>query len=60
MRFEAFSRRPVEQRGDCLVIGVFERAQLGPIGAAVNTGLRGRIAALLARGDFAAARTRRC
>jgi leucyl aminopeptidase len=53
MRFEAFSRRAVEQRGDCLVIGAFERGQLGPVGTAVNTGLRGRIAALLARGDFA-------
>ncbi|MGH8206241.1 MAG: leucyl aminopeptidase [Steroidobacteraceae bacterium] len=52
MRFEAFSRRAVQQRGDCLVIGAFERGELGPIAAAVNTGLRGRIAALLARGDF--------
>jgi len=53
MRFEAFSRRAVQQRGDCLVIGVFERGELGPLGTAVNSALRARISALLARGDFA-------
>ncbi|HEX4025451.1 MAG TPA: leucyl aminopeptidase [Steroidobacteraceae bacterium] len=52
MRFEAFSRRPVQQRGDCLVIGAFERGELGPIGTTVNTALRGRISTLLSRGDF--------
>ena len=52
MRFEAFNRRAAEQRSDCLVIGVFERGELGPVAASVNSALRGRIAALLSRGDF--------
>ncbi|HTW74297.1 MAG TPA: leucyl aminopeptidase [Steroidobacteraceae bacterium] len=52
MRFEAFNRRAARQRADCLVIGVFERGELGPIAAAVNGALRGRLAALLSRGDF--------
>ena len=29
MRFEAFSRQAAEQRSDCLVIGAFERGELG-------------------------------
>src|SRR6185437_12037211 len=52
MRFEAFNRRAAEQRADCLVIGVFERGELGPVAASVNSALRGRVAALLSRGDF--------
>jgi leucyl aminopeptidase len=52
MRFEAFTRRAAAQRTDCLVIGVFERAELGPVGSSVNGALRGRLASLLARGDF--------
>jgi leucyl aminopeptidase len=52
MRFEAFSRRAAEQRSDCLVIGVFERAELGPEALAVDRALRRRLRALLARGDF--------
>lgn len=53
MRFEAFTRRAAAQRADCLVIGVFERSELGPVGSSVNSALRGRLASLLARGDFA-------
>ena len=52
MRFEAFSRRAAEQRSDCLVIGAFERAELGPEALAVDRAMRGRVRALLARGDF--------
>ena len=52
MRFEAFSRRAAEQRCDCLVIGAFERAELGPEALAVDRTMRGRVRALLARGDF--------
>jgi leucyl aminopeptidase len=52
MRFEAFSRRAAEQRSDCLVIGVFERAELGAEAQAVDRAMRGRLHALLARGDF--------
>jgi len=52
MRFEAFSRRAAEQRCDCLVIGAFERAELGPEASAVDRAMRGRVRALLTRGDF--------
>ncbi len=52
MRFEAFSRKAAQQRCDCLVIGVFERAELGPEALAVDRAMRGRVRALLARGDF--------
>jgi leucyl aminopeptidase len=52
MRFEAFSRKAAEQRCDCLVIGAFERAELGPEALAVDRAMRGRVRALLARGDF--------
>jgi leucyl aminopeptidase len=52
MRFEAFSRRAATQRGDCLVIGAFERGELGPEGAAVDRALRGRVRRLLGNGDF--------
>ncbi len=61
MRFEAFSRRAAEQRGDCLVIGAFERGELGPIAAAVNTGAaRPRAAPCSRAATSPAARTRRC
>lgn len=52
MRFDAFSRRAAEQRSDCLVIGVFERAELGTEAQAVDRTMRGRVRSLLARGDF--------
>jgi leucyl aminopeptidase len=52
MRFEAFRRRAAQQRSDCLVIGVFERAELGTEAQAVDRAMRGRVRALLARGDF--------
>jgi leucyl aminopeptidase len=52
MRFEAFSRKAAEQRVDCLAIGVFERAELGPEAQVVDRSMRGRVRALLARGDF--------
>jgi len=52
MRFEAFSRRAAAQRSDCLVIGVFERGELGTQGAALDRSVRGRVRRLLASGDF--------
>jgi leucyl aminopeptidase len=52
MRFEAFSRRAADQRCDCLVIGAFEQGELGTEGAAVDRATRGRVKALLSRGDF--------
>jgi len=52
MRFEAFSRKAADQRCDCLVVGVFERGELGSEAQAVDRAMRGRLRALLARGDF--------
>jgi leucyl aminopeptidase len=52
MRFEAFSRKASEQRSDCLVIGVFERAEMGPQTAAVDRASRGRLRLLLTSGDL--------
>jgi leucyl aminopeptidase len=52
MRFEAFSRKATEQRSDCLVIGAFERAELGDEGSGVDRALQGRLRTLLTRGDF--------
>ena len=52
MRFEVFSRRAAAQRGDCLVIGAFERGELGAEASALDRSLRGRVRRLLASGDF--------
>ena len=52
MRFDAFSRKAADQRSDCLVIGTFERGELGPEATSVDRALRGRVRALLMRGDF--------
>ncbi len=52
MRFEAFSRKAADQRCDCLVIGTFERGELGAEAAAVDRATRGRVRGLLSRGDF--------
>ncbi|HYC09126.1 MAG TPA: leucyl aminopeptidase, partial [Steroidobacteraceae bacterium] len=38
---------------DCLVLGVFEEAQLGAAGASVDAACGGRLKKLLQRGDFA-------
>src|ERR1700733_12738303 len=52
MRFDAFGRKAADQRSDCLVIGTFERGELGPEAATVDRAMRGRVRALLTRGDF--------
>src|SRR6202050_107819 len=52
MRFDAFSRPAAAQRGDCLVIGAFERGELGAEGSIVDRSLRGRVRRLLRSGDF--------
>ncbi len=52
MRFDAFSRKAADQRCDCLVIGTFERGEIGSAAQAVDRATRGRVRALLARGDF--------
>src|SRR5579872_364895 len=52
MRFDASSRAAAQLRTDCLVIGAFERAELGAGASAIDRTLRGRVRTLLARGDF--------
>ena len=52
MRFDAFSRKAAEQRSDCLIVGAFERAELGPTATAIDRSMRGRLRSLLAAGDF--------
>jgi leucyl aminopeptidase len=52
MRFEAFSRKAAEQRSDCLVVGVFERGELGTEATSVDQAMKGRLRALLGAGDF--------
>src|SRR6185437_16249959 len=52
MRFDAFERRAAQVRADCLVVGVFERGEIGTITATVNTALNGRLLQWLRRGDF--------
>ncbi len=53
MEFSAFSGKAVEQRADCLVIGVFEAGELGTEARAVDRAVGGRLKNLLRRGDFA-------
>jgi leucyl aminopeptidase len=52
MRFEAYSGSPASQRGDCLIVGVFDDRQLGETGTGVDRALRGPLRRLLDRGDF--------
>ena len=57
MRFEAFSRKAAEQRSDCLVVGIFERAELGAVATTVDRSMRGRLRSLLTAGDFSGSRS---
>jgi len=52
MEFTAYSGRTVDQRSDCLVIGVYEARELGDEARAVDRAVGGRIRNLLRRGDF--------
>jgi leucyl aminopeptidase len=52
MRFEASSRAAAQLRSDCLVLGAFERGELGTSAATIDRKLRGRVRALLSSGDF--------
>src|SRR5579862_1939504 len=52
MRFEASSRAAAQLRSDCLVLGAFERGELGSSTTSIDRTLRGRIRALLSSGDF--------
>jgi leucyl aminopeptidase len=53
MRYEAYSGSPVAQRGDCLVVGVFDDRSLGELGREADRALKGALTRLLKRGDFA-------
>jgi leucyl aminopeptidase len=52
MRFEASSRAAAQLRSDCLVLGAFERGELGTSASTIDRAMRGRIRTLLASGDF--------
>jgi leucyl aminopeptidase len=52
MRFEASSRAAAQLRSDCLVLGTFERGELGTSASIIDRAMRGRIRTLLASGDF--------
>jgi leucyl aminopeptidase len=53
MEFGVWTKGLATLAVDCLVIGVFEEAQLGALGASVDAAAGGRLRKLLARGDFA-------
>jgi leucyl aminopeptidase len=53
MQFLAYSGKALDQRTDCLVVGVFEKRELGTEARAVDRAVGGRLKSLLGRGDFA-------
>ena len=53
MQFSAYSGKALDQRTDCLVVGVFEARELGNQARAVDRAVGGRLKNLLSRGDFA-------
>jgi len=53
MEFGVWTKGLATLAVDCLVIGVFEEAQLGALGGSVDAATGGRLRKLLARGDFA-------
>jgi len=53
MEFGVWTKGLATLAVDCLVLGVFEEAQLGAQGASVDAACGGRLRKLLARGDFA-------
>ena len=52
MQFSAYSGKVLEQRADCLVVGVYETRELGGEARAVDRAVGGRLKNLLSRGDF--------
>jgi len=52
MRFETWSKGIATLDVDCLVVGVFEEAELSEEAAAVDSACGGRLKTLLDRGDF--------
>jgi leucyl aminopeptidase len=53
MEFGVWTKGLATLSVDCLVLGVFEEAQLGAQGGSVDAACGGRLRKLLARGDFA-------
>ena len=53
MHFSAYSGKTVEQRADCLVVGVYETRILGAEARVLDRAAGGRVRKLLQRGDFA-------
>ena len=53
MQFSAYSGPSIDQRAECLVIGVYEAREMGPAARNVDRAVGGRIKTLLQRGDFA-------
>ncbi len=53
MQFSAYSGETVEQRADCLVVGVYETRVLGAEAKLLDRAAGGRLRKLLQRGDFA-------
>jgi leucyl aminopeptidase len=53
MEFGVWTKGLATLAVDCLVVGVFEEAELGAHGASVDAACGGRLKKLLARGDFA-------
>jgi leucyl aminopeptidase len=53
MQFSAYGGKALDQRTDCLVVGVFEARELGSEARSVDRAVGGRLKNLLSRGDFA-------
>ena len=53
MEFGVWTKGLATLKVDCLVVGVFEEAELGGEGRSVDAACGGRLGKLLARGDFA-------
>src|SRR5258708_8689154 len=53
MQFSAYSGKTIEQRADCLVVGVYESRVLADEARVIDRAAGGRLRKLLQRGDFA-------
>ncbi len=53
MQIHVVTHNPVRAASDCAVVGVYEGGELGAAARALDRDLKGRIAALIERGDFA-------
>jgi leucyl aminopeptidase len=53
MQFSAYSGKVLDQRSECLVVGVYETRELGNEARTVDRAVGGKLKNLLSRGDFA-------